>query len=124
MSTNTHRSDEKSVPSLDADGQSARRSPGGRTSIVPNMSDTEFREFRQIYEMQLLPALTEVLGLENIGGQVHLHKRKSILIVTPEEAPSSLKQQIEWVVAEKLHENLRAKISVEFALGQVTRAAG
>ncbi|KAI1736403.1 hypothetical protein F4680DRAFT_451950 [Xylaria scruposa] len=82
------------------------------------MNDAEFREFRQIYEMQLLPALTEVLSQENIGGQVHLHKRKSILIVTQEEAPSSLKQQIEWVMTAKVHENLRAKISVEFALGQ------
>ncbi|TRX89829.1 hypothetical protein FHL15_009262 [Xylaria flabelliformis] len=124
MSTNTHRSDEKSGSSRDADGQSARRSPGGQTLIIPNMSDAEFREFRQIYEMQLLPALTEVLGLGNISGQVHLHRRKCIVIVTREEASSSLKQQIEWVVATKLQENLRAKISVEFALGQVRRAAG
>ncbi|KAH8162320.1 hypothetical protein CIB48_g5920 [Xylaria polymorpha] len=88
------------------------------------MNNDEFREFRRIYEMQLLPAITELLGQANIGGQVHLHKRKSILIVTREEAPPSLKQQIEWAMAEKLGQDLGAKISLEFALGQVYRTAG
>ncbi|KAI1748231.1 hypothetical protein F4782DRAFT_379502 [Xylaria castorea] len=88
------------------------------------MNDAEFREFRQIYEMQLLPALAEILSLANIGGQVYVHRRKSIQIITQEEAPPSLKQEIEWVMAAKLHENLRAKISIEFAVGGVKRTAG
>ncbi|RYC57883.1 hypothetical protein CHU98_g8326 [Xylaria longipes] len=87
------------------------------------MSDTEFREFRQMYEMQLLPAIAEILGSANIGGQVHLHKRKTVLIVTQEEAPPSVKQQVEWAIAAKLREDLRAKISLEFALGEVKRTA-
>ncbi|KAI0441056.1 hypothetical protein F4803DRAFT_438452 [Xylaria telfairii] len=88
------------------------------------MDNDEFREFRQIYEMKLLPAITELLDQANIGGQVHLRQRRSILIVTREEAPPSLKQQIESAMTEKLRQGLRAKISVEFALGEVQRAAG
>ncbi|RWA06070.1 hypothetical protein EKO27_g9037 [Xylaria grammica] len=88
---------------------------------VPNMSNEEFKEFRKIYELQILPAITRVLDPANIGGQVIFTKRKFINIITQHEAPPALKKQIEYAVVAELREDLRAKISLTFEVGEVVR---
>ncbi|KAJ2995526.1 hypothetical protein NUW58_g1246 [Xylaria curta] len=95
-----------------------------RTLGVPNMSDEEARVFRRIFEMQLLPAVIEILGPANIDSQVSFHRRKSINIVTRTEVPSGLQQEIERAVAAKLGEDLRAKVTVDFYVGEVKRSSG
>ncbi|KAI1424818.1 hypothetical protein F5Y12DRAFT_424214 [Xylaria sp. FL1777] len=115
MSDNTHRSGAASAHSWGDGGQPA-------TTYVPNISNEEFRDFRKTYEMHVLPAITQILDRENIGGQVHFRRRKFITIVTRVEAPPSLKHQIECAVAAELREDIRAKISIEFEVGEVVRS--
>ncbi|KAI0432688.1 hypothetical protein F5Y09DRAFT_132339 [Xylaria sp. FL1042] len=115
MSNNTHRSGTASVRDRDGGGPSTR-------THVPNLSDDEFRDFRKIYESRVLPSITQILNLANVGGQVHFRRRKFITVVTGEEAPASLKHQIECAVAAELRENLRARIYIEFDVGEVVRS--
>ncbi|KAI0401519.1 hypothetical protein F4802DRAFT_600992 [Xylaria palmicola] len=103
-------------------GQLGSSSHGGRTSGATSMTDEEFKDFRRKYEARLLPAIIEKLGLAGAGGQVYLHRRERIIIITREIAPTDLKQQIEHVVAEHLCDELRGKISVEFEVGEVKRS--
>ncbi|KAF2963930.1 hypothetical protein GQX73_g9652 [Xylaria multiplex] len=91
------------------------------STVAPNMSNEEFKDFQKIYENRLLPAIIERLNAANIGGQVYFLKRKLVSVVTPEEAPSSLKEEIECVVTEILSRDLRAKISLDFGVGEVRR---
>ncbi|KAI0537707.1 hypothetical protein GGR58DRAFT_501900 [Xylaria digitata] len=103
-----------SVPYPGAGGPSS-------TTLAPNMSDDEFKDFNKIFEKRLLPAIIEKLHAANIGAQVYFLKRKFICVNTREEAPSSLKQEIGCVVAETLGPDLCAKVSLEFGVGEVKR---
>ncbi|KAI0512905.1 hypothetical protein F5B22DRAFT_648256 [Xylaria bambusicola] len=88
---------------------------------MSTLNDEEFGEFKRAYEVRVLPAIIQALDQANIvGGQVLVQRRKTITIVTREEAPPSLKSQIEQVVAAQLREDIRAKISLEFATGHLT----
>ncbi|KAI1364816.1 hypothetical protein F5Y08DRAFT_339303 [Xylaria arbuscula] len=92
------------------------------TAPVPNLSDEEFSYFKGTWEAHLLPAITQALGQANVvGGQVLFHRRQYITIITREEAAPSLKSQVERIVAEALREDIRAKISVQFEVGEVVR---
>ncbi|KAI0907229.1 hypothetical protein F4824DRAFT_506100 [Ustulina deusta] len=115
MSDRTHRSGAALVPRCGGGGLST-------TTHAPNLSDEQFRDFKKRYEIHVLPAITQLLDLANIGGQVHFRRRKFITIVTREEAPPGLKHRIECVVAAELREDIRAKISIEFEVGEVVRA--
>ncbi|KAJ8119281.1 hypothetical protein ONZ43_g3733 [Nemania bipapillata] len=92
-------------------------------SQVHSMSDEELKEFRKLYETNLLPAITQILSAANIGGQVSLQRRKSIVIVTREEMRSDIKQEIERTVSAELGGDLSTKISVEFHAGEIERTS-
>ncbi|KAK5631449.1 hypothetical protein RRF57_007163 [Xylaria bambusicola] len=87
---------------------------------MSTLSDEVFNEFKRAYEAHMLPAIIQALQQANIvGGQVHFHRRKTITVVTRDEAPPSLKNQVEQVVAARLREGVRAKIIIEFVVGHL-----
>ncbi|KAI1281594.1 hypothetical protein F5Y07DRAFT_264818 [Xylaria sp. FL0933] len=115
MSNSTPPSGAASVSGCEGGGSSTR-------APVPNLSNDEFREFREIYETRVLPAITQTLSLTNVGGQVLFRRRKYITVVTGEEATASLKHQIECAVAAELPTDFRARICVEFDVGEIVRS--
>ncbi|KAI0967965.1 hypothetical protein F4678DRAFT_464865 [Xylaria arbuscula] len=104
------------------DTASARSDGSSTAPHISNFSNEEFKDFRKIYEINVLPAIIQILEREHIGGQVYFLKRKFITVVTREEAPPSLKHQVEHAVATELREDFRAKISIEFKVGEVVRS--
>ncbi|KAI1305518.1 hypothetical protein F5Y03DRAFT_395050 [Xylaria venustula] len=106
----------------ETDAASARSDGPSTATHTSNFSNEEFKNFRKIYEMNVLPAIIQILERANIGGQVHFRRRKFITVVTGEEAPPSLKHEVEHAVATELREDFRAKISIEFEVGEVVRS--
>ncbi|KAI0804867.1 hypothetical protein GGR55DRAFT_303698 [Xylaria sp. FL0064] len=115
MFNSTQPSSAASAGNLEGGGSSTR-------AQVPNLSNDEFREFRKIYETRVLPAITQTLSLANVGGQVLFRRRKYITVVTGVETTASLKHQIECAVAAELPADFRARICVEFDVGEVVRS--
>lgn len=117
MSDQSHLDEVSSFPGQYGGGGSPT------TTSIRNLTDEEMKDFRRTWEIHLLPAITQILDQANAGGgQVLFHRRQFITIVTREEAPFGLRNQVYLAVAVALHEDIRAKISVQFEVGELVRS--